>query len=110
MAWPDKTTAPDAEPWADFEILADYGNVAVKVSSLPRSSNEAWPYRDLYGYVRNLLKRFDPDRLMVGSDYPWMDDWATYDECLSWMNAAEFLSKRDRLYLTHRTFEQIHCD
>ncbi|WP_433633961.1 amidohydrolase family protein [Halomicrococcus sp. NG-SE-24] len=108
MAWPDENTDPGERPWADFEKLADHNNVYVKVSSLPRSSSEDWPYRDMHPYVRNLLSWFGPERLMVGSDYPWMDDWATYEECLSWLDEATFLSDRDRGYLTHRTFEQLH--
>ncbi|WP_254271339.1 amidohydrolase family protein [Haloarcula marina] len=108
MAFPDETTDPDAAPWTDFESLADHDNVAVKVSSLPRSSEEAWPYEDLWGYVRNLLEWFGPERLMLGSDYPWMDDWADYESCLSWVEEAEFASARDYAYMAHRTFERIH--
>lgn len=120
MAWPDENTDsngntdsdgntdPDQRPWADFEDLADHDNVFVKVSSVPRSSSEDWPYRDLHPYVQNLLSWFGPERLMVGSDYPWIDDWATYEECLSWLDEASFLSDRDREYLTHRTFEEVH--
>ena len=108
MAYPDETTAPDAAPWTDFEALADHDNVAVKVSSLPRSSKKEWPYEDLWGYVRNLADWFGTDRLLLGSDYPWMDDWAGYEDCLSWVEAVPFLSARDYSYLAHRTFERIH--
>ena len=108
MAWPDETTAPDERPWIDFETLAEHGNVAVKVSSLPRSSDEGWPYRDLWEYVRHLVDWFGPERLMIGSDYPWMDDWATYEECLSWVRKARFLSDRDRRYLRGDAFASVH--
>ena len=108
MAWPDETTAPDESPWTDFERVAEHANVAVKVSSLPRSATDDWPYESLHGYVRNLLEWFGPERLMLGSDYPWMDDWATYEECLSWIETAEFCSARDYAYLSHRTFERVH--
>jgi L-fuconolactonase len=108
MAFPDRTTAPDEGPWTAFETVATHGNVAVKVSSLPRSSDRAWPYEDLWGYVRNLVEWFGPDRLMLGSDYPWMDDWAGYADCLSWVEETPFLSARDYAYLSHRTFERIH--
>lgn len=108
MAYPDETTDPDETPWTDFETLADRENVAVKVSSLPRSSEESWPYEDLWGYVRHLADWFGSDRLMIGSDYPWMDDWAGYEDSLSWIEEVPFLSARDYSYLTHRTFERIH--
>lgn len=108
MAFPDETTAPEEAPWTEFEALADHDNVAVKVSSLPRSSEETWPYEDLWGYVRNLADWFGTERLLLGSDYPWMDDWASYEECLSWVEEVPFLSARDYSYLAHRTFERVH--
>jgi L-fuconolactonase len=108
MAFPDETTAPDEAPWTDFREVATRDNVAVKVSSLPRSAAEPWPYEDLHGYVRNLVEWFGPERLMLGSDYPWMDDWAGYEACLSWVEEAPFLSARDLSYLAHRTFERVH--
>jgi L-fuconolactonase len=108
MAWPDETTTPNEEPWATFEDVAEHGNVYVKMSSLPRSASEDWPYEDLHGYVRNLLEWFGPDRLMLGSDYPWMDSWAPYEDCLSWIDAADFLSRQDRAYLSYRTFHEVH--
>jgi L-fuconolactonase len=108
MAWPDETTDPDDEPWTDFADVAEHENVYVKVSSLPRSSESGWPYEDLHGYVRNLLSWFGAERLMLGSDYPWMDSWAPYGDCLSWVDGAEFLSGRDRAHLSYRTFEKLH--
>lgn len=108
MAWPDETTEPDAAPWTDFAALADHDNVYVKLSSLPRSAAEPWPYADLHGYVTNLLEWFGPERLLLGSDYPWMDDWASYDDCLSWLEAVESLSRRDRAFVSYRTFERLH--
>ncbi|MFB6136199.1 MAG: amidohydrolase [Halobacteriaceae archaeon] len=108
MAWPDETTAPDEAPWTEFEAVAERDNVYVKVSSLPRSADEPWPYPDLHGYVRNLLEWFGPERLLLGSDYPWMDSWGSYEDCLNWVDAADFLSGRDRAYLSYRTFETLH--
>ncbi|WP_224337675.1 amidohydrolase family protein [Haloprofundus halobius] len=108
MAWPDETTNPHKRPWTAFKELAEYTNVSVKVSSLPRSSKEDWPYRDLWDYVRNLVDWYGAERLMLGSDYPWMDSWATYEECLSWVDEAGFLSDRDRRYLRGKTFTSIH--
>jgi L-fuconolactonase len=108
MAFPDETTDPDEAPWTDFEAVAECDNIAVKVSSLPRSAETDYPYEDLHGYVRDLIEWFGPERLMLGSDYPWMDDWAGYANCLSWTEDAEYLSARDLSYLAHRTFERVH--
>lgn len=108
MAFPDETTASDTTPWNAFESVAECENVAVKVSSLPRSAEREWPYDDLHSYVHNLIEWFGPERLMLGSDYPWMNDWARYEDCLSWIEETSFLSARDVSYLSHRTFERIH--
>lgn len=108
MAFPDETTDPEESPWTDFEALSAHENVAVKVSSLPRSSEEPWPYEDLWNYVRYLLEWFGPERLMLGSDYPWMNDWATYEKCLSWVEELPYLSVRDYSYMAHRTFRRVH--
>jgi L-fuconolactonase len=110
MAWPDETTAPDEEPWTAFESVADHPNTAVKVSSLPRSAKEPWPYPDLHPYVRNLVEWFGTERLMLGSDYPWMDDWAAYEQCLSWVEEVPFLSEGDLADLRYRSFERTHTD
>ena len=110
MAWPDETTAPDEPPWNQFASLAEYDDIYVKVSSLPRASNNGWPYTDLHGYVRRLVRWFGADRLLLGSDYPWMDAWASYNQCLSWVDECEGLSCSDRTWLRHRTFERLHTN
>ena len=108
MAWPDETTDPNEGSWTDFETLAERSNTYVKVGSLPRSATTGWPYEDLHGYVRNLVTWFGPERLMLGSDYPWMHSWDEYERCLSWIEEVEFLSARDLSYLSHRTFDRLH--
>lgn len=108
MAWPDEQTDPDEPPWNAFQSLAQRSNIYVKISSLPRSANEPWPYPDLHEYVRNLIEWFGPERLMLGSDYPWMDSWASYADCLNWVDTLECLSRRDRAFLSYRTFENLH--
>lgn len=108
MGFPDGTTAPNKAPWSDFESVATFDNVAVKVSSLPRSATEDWPYKDLHGYVRNLIEWFGAERLMLGSDYPWMDQWASYKDSLSWIEEVPFISSREKSYLLCQTFERIH--
>jgi len=107
MGWPDEGTTASDEPWANIETLAAYENVYVKVSSVPRASGDAWPYETAGEYVRTLLSWFGPERLMLGSDYPWLDDWASYRECLSWTEAVEYLSARDLSWLSYRTFETL---
>jgi L-fuconolactonase len=37
-----------------------------------------------------------------------MDDWAGYDDCLSWVAEVPELSARDRAFLRGRSFERVH--
>ena len=107
MGWPDERMEPDEAPWTNIETLAEHENVYVKVSSVPRASGDDWPYETAGMFVRKLLAWFGPERLMLGSDYPWLDDWASYRECLSWPEAVEYLSARDLSWLSYRTFETL---
>ncbi len=106
LAWPDETTSPDESPWTDFEAVAEHDNVLVKVSSIPRSAATPWPYEDMHVYLQRLLDWFGAERLMIGSDYPWMDDWASYRDCLDWIETVPGLSRRDRAFLQYRTFDR----
>lgn len=107
MAWIDETITREDDAWMVFEDIAKYDNVLVKISSVPRSAMDPWPYDHIHPYLHDLIQWFGPERLMLGSDYPWMNDWATYEECLHWIDAVEFLSRKDRLYLQYRTFDQL---
>ncbi|WP_415382051.1 amidohydrolase family protein [Halosimplex sp. TS25] len=107
LGFPDAETSPSDSPWTDFETLAERDNAYVKVSSIPRTSGESWPYENVAEYVRPLLEWFGPERLLLGSDYPWLDDWATYRECLTWPEEADYLSARDLSYLSYRTFDGL---
>ena len=109
MGWPDEGTTADETPWTGIEALAKHDNVYVKVSSIPRTSGDAWPYEVAGEFVRQLLSWFGPERLMLGSDYPWLDDWASYEECLSWVEGSEYLSARDLSWLSYRTFEELRA-
>lgn len=48
--------------------LAKRKNVAVKASSLPSYSSEAYPYRGLHGHIRAVYDAFGPERVFWGTD------------------------------------------
>jgi predicted TIM-barrel fold metal-dependent hydrolase len=52
--------------------LADWPNVTVKVSALASISGKPPPYRDLWGMIGRLVEVFGAERLMWGSDMPWI--------------------------------------
>jgi len=58
--------------WKDLLSLARYPQVYVKVSALFRVSAEAPPHSDLEPRVAELLRAFGAERLMWGSDFPFV--------------------------------------
>jgi len=73
--------------------LAAAPNVFVKVSALASISGEAPPHRDLWPFLKTLCDRFGPERLLWGSDMPWIGaagygpELATISE-LPWLDDA----------------------
>src|SRR5690606_24011528 len=61
----------DDEAFGELDVLlalARYPNVAVKASGLPDYTNDVYPYRALWGYLRRTYDAFGPERLFWGTD------------------------------------------
>lgn len=73
----------DGSEVADFERLlamSRYPNLNVKLSEFPRASNEEFPYIDLFNWVHRLIEEYSADRLMWGTDFPFIVDQVGYTE------------------------------
>ena len=73
----------DGSKVADFERLlamSRYPNLNVKLSEFPRASNEEFPYIDLFNWVHRLIEEYSADRLMWGTDFPFIVDQVGYTE------------------------------
>ncbi len=60
---------------AGFQTLlnmADSGRVAVKLSSLVKTSRQPFPHEDSWVYVQALIDAFTPQALVWGSDWPFL--------------------------------------
>jgi predicted TIM-barrel fold metal-dependent hydrolase len=53
---------------ANLLALAKRPNIAAKASALPRYSSEAYPYRRLHPYLRQVFDAFGPRRFFWGTD------------------------------------------
>ena len=88
----------DDAAWGDYDrlrALADRPNVAVKVSSLPCFTTEAYPFANLHPWIRRLYDSFGPDRMIWGSDVSRLT--CRYDENIRlFSEALVFLSEEDR--------------
>ena len=74
--------------------LARHPNVAVKASALPCYSVEAYPYRDVHGYIRNVYDAFGPQRMFWGTDWTrlscsWRQAVTFFTEELPWLSADD---------------------
>jgi predicted TIM-barrel fold metal-dependent hydrolase len=88
----------DDEGFADLDqmlALAKLPNVAIKASSLPCYTNDAYPFPKLTPYLKRTFDAFGPDRLMWGSDVTRLP--CSYRECLDhFAKELPFLSGDDR--------------
>ena len=60
------------EPWADLEdvaSLAQFDNVAIKISGSCTLSHEPFPYADIWAPLSRLFEAFGFDRCMWGTDW-----------------------------------------
>lgn len=91
------TAATDEAAFRDLDkvlVMAKRPNVAVKVSSLPGNSTEAYPYRNIHPHLRRVYDAYGPRRMFWGSDLTRLR--GTYRECvtmfteeLPWLPAAD---------------------
>lgn len=80
--------APGSDMWGSFPdllALAQYPNVAVKLSSVPALSWQPYPYPDVWPNVRRVLDAFGVERVMWGSDYTRVVEMLTYGQSLGWL-------------------------
>ncbi len=64
---------PDDPMWKHLPAvlaLAKYPNVSLKLCGAPALSKEAYPYKDVWPYIRQLVDAFGAERLMWASDIP----------------------------------------
>ncbi len=74
----------DDAAFADLPVmlaLAKLPNIAVKLSGAPSYSSEPYPYRNIHGYLRQIVDAFGPDRCFWGTDITRMP--CSYRQCVT---------------------------
>ena len=61
--------------------LAKFPNVAVKLSGAPSCSSQPYPYKNIHGYLRQIVEAFGPDRCFWGTDITRMP--CSYRQCVT---------------------------
>ena len=87
----------DAAGWANLSellALAKHPNVAIKATGAPSYSSEAYPYRNIHGYLRQIYDVFSPQRMFWGTDITrmpcsWRQCVTMFTEELPWLSAGD---------------------
>jgi predicted TIM-barrel fold metal-dependent hydrolase len=65
----------------DMLALARLPNVGVKLSGAPSTSSQPYPYKNIHGYLRQIVEAFGPDRCFWGTDITRMP--CSYRQCVT---------------------------
>ncbi len=87
------------DPWVQLPRLlglAELPNVFVKLSGVPTLSQEGFPYRDVWPYVRRVLNAFGDSRVMWGSDVTRVRGLHNYAEALGYVLWGDWLSPDEK--------------
>ena len=75
--------------------LAKFPNVAIKATGAPSYSSEAYPYRNIQPYLRQVFDAFGPERMFWGTDITRMP--CTWKQCVTlFTEELPWLSARDK--------------
>jgi len=97
------------EPWhAQIAALAEFPNVACKLSGLVTEAGNAWRPDDLRPYVGHLLATFGPRRLLWGSDWPVVNLAADYARWFDVADALAGLADDDRAALFGKNAARVY--
>ena len=102
---------PTPDPFADLPnvlSLAEYDNVAIKISGACTLSREAFPYPDIWGHLGKVFDAFGFDRCMWGTDWTRAVNLLTYKQGVEAFRVTDQLSDSERSALMGGTLEKIY--
>ena len=118
---PQGPVAPDV--WATLPhviALAKYPNVSLKFTGVTCLSKEAYPYKDIWPRLHEIIEAYGPDRLMWGSDFTRLrmgwgsleqgprDKWAgLYGENVHFLLDTTELSRSDKEKIFGLTMRRV---
>ena len=104
---PPAPPAPfDALP--NLLTLAQYENVAVKITGACTLSHEPFPYNDIWDPLSQIFDRFGFERCMWGTDWTRAVNLLTYEQGVAPFRLAERLSDDERASLMGGTLARIY--
>jgi predicted TIM-barrel fold metal-dependent hydrolase len=107
---PFEPPAP-AQPWADLPkvlALAEYANVAIKISGACTLSHEPFPYKDLWDPLGRIFDAFGFDRCLWGTDWTRAVKLLTYEQGVEAFRITDRLSDSDRAALMGGSLTRVY--
>lgn len=89
--------------------LAQYDNVAVKVSGACTLSREPFPYNDIWEPLCRVFDAFGFDRYMWGTDWTRAINVVPYKQSVDAFRLAAGLTEDERADLMGRTLRKIYA-
>ncbi len=99
------------EPFAALPKLLDlaqYENIAVKISGACTLSHEPFPYDDLWDPLGRIFDAFGFDRCLWGTDWTRAVNLLTYSQAVEPFRITDRLSDDDRADLMGRTLQRLY--
>ena len=88
--------------------LRRYPKVFVKISHTWSLSRQPYPFLDAQEHVKRLHGAFGPERLMWATDWPIVEQVATYTQALTVVrDDMKFLNAGDKRWMLSRTIERV---
>lgn len=88
--------------------LARYPRVFAKISHTWSISKQPYPYLDAQEFVKRLYAAFGPQRLMWGTDWPLVEERASYRQALTVVrDDMNFLNEDDKAWILSKTVERV---
>ncbi len=110
LAQPYVPPAPP-EPFADLPnvlSLAEFDNVAIKISGAGTLSHEPFPYPDIWEPLGEIFDAFGFDRCMWGTDWTRAVELLTYEQGVEAFRVTDRLSDSERSALMGGTLAKIY--
>jgi L-fuconolactonase len=102
---------PPPEPFADLPnvlSLAEFDNVAIKISGACTLSRQPFPYPDIWEPLRKVFDAFGFDRCMWGTDWTRAVKLLTYEQGVAAFRVTDQLSDSERSALMGGTLMKIY--
>lgn len=102
---------PPDDPFGDLPkvvALAEYDNVAIKITGACTLSHEAFPSRDIWEPLKRIFDAFGIERCLWGTDWTRAVNLVTYAEGVDAFRVTEALSASDRAALMGGNVARIY--